>query len=137
MKEFDLTNQIGIFLIVSQFILVIIVFILHLQGGFNFDEMTTTIGLMFPMLSIYTTGILKFFVSHKNTQSTSSKNVTKQFRFIAWFFPGLFVFSLTSLILLKAFNSFATFGDFKNLLALIEGLFGGFTGYIVSVLLEK
>jgi hypothetical protein len=60
MNELNLKNNIGIFLIISQFVLVIIVFISYLARGYDYDEMTTTIALMFPMLSVYTTAFSIF-----------------------------------------------------------------------------
>lgn len=137
MNEYELRSRIGIFLIVSQFVLVTIVFISYLFGGYNFDEMTTTIALMFPMLSAYTTGIIKYFISNREQQLVSSNNVTNQFVFITYLVPVLFVFGLGFVILIKPFNGFGNFEQFKTVLAIIESIFGGFTGYIMSALLEE
>ena len=137
MNESSLRNKIGIFLIVSQFSLVIIVFLLYLVGGYNFDEMTTTIALMFPMLSVYTTGIIKLFVHNKNRTVGRNRNITKEFAFIAWFFPMLFVISIGFIITIKPLQGFRNFEDFKTFLSIIESLFGGFTGYVISTLLES
>lgn len=137
MDELDLKNRIGIFLIVSQFVLVIIVFISYLLKGYDYDEMTTTIALMFPMLSVYTTAMVKFFISNRTGQPSQQQIVSKQFVFIAGFFPILFVSGLLLIIILKPLNKFDNFEQFKGTLAMIESLFGGFTGYIMSALLEK
>ena len=137
MNEFNLRNKIGIFLIISQFTLVIIVFLFYLIGGYTFDEMTTTIALMFPMLSVYTTGIVKFFIHYRNKTSIEQSQITRQFTFIAWFFPILFVLALGFIIIIKPFQGFRNFGEFKTFLSIIESLFGGFTGYVMSALLEN
>lgn len=139
MNESVLRNNVGIFLIVSQFILVIVVFISYLLGGYNFDEMTTTIAIMFPMLGAYTTGTVKYFISNRKQKKVPSQNeyVTKQFEFITWLIPSLFVCGLGSIIIIKPFNGFETFEQFKTILAVVESIFGGFTGYIMSALLEK
>ena len=137
MNELNLINKIGIFLIISQFSLVIIVFLFYLAGGYNFDEMTTTIALMFPMLSVYTTGIVKFFTRNRNEISVRQSRVTRQFVFIVWFFPIMFVLALGFIIIIKPLQAFTNFGEFKTLLSIIESLFGGFTGYVISVLLES
>lgn len=137
MNELDLINKTGIFLVVSQFTLVIIVFLFYLNGGYEFDEMTTTIGLMFPMLSIYTIGIIKFLTHNRNKKLKKQPKVNKEFAFIGWFFPILFILTLGAIIIIKGLKGFGDFEEFKTSLSIIESTFGGFTGYIISTLLES
>lgn len=138
MREFELRNKISIFLIVSQFILVITVFLLYLIGGYSFDEMTTTIALIFPILSVYTSGMIEYITSSRKSNQTSLKRqkISSEFFFITWFFCIMFILSLGLAIILKPFQLFNNFQNFKTIIAIIESLFGGFTGYILSFLVK-
>ncbi|MEL6439297.1 MAG: hypothetical protein AAFQ80_08610 [Cyanobacteria bacterium J06621_8] len=138
MNEIKLKNQVSIFLIVSQFTLVIIVFICHLFGGYTFSELTDTIALMLPMLTIYTSGMLKYIISTRNdtVAIAANRQVNKTFVFLIWFLTGLFVFSLLTIILLAAYKYISDFEQFKVLLVIIETSFGAFTGSLVSALID-
>ena len=139
MNELKLKNRVGLFLIIAQFALVTLVFVLYLFDGYDYPELTDTIALMFPMLSVYTAGIVKFFISNRNNVTTTRAQVgtiTSQFVFITWFFSGFFVFLLFAVVILKPFQVFDNFEQFKGFLATIEGLFGGFTGAVISALLD-
>ena len=137
MNELKLKNRVGLFLIIAQFALVCLIFVLYLFGGYDFSELTDTIALMFPMLSVYTAGMLKFFISNRNVLPTTSQPriVTGSFVFLTWFFTGLFIFLLFTIIILKPLHFF-DFEQFKALLAIIETCFAGFTGAVISALLD-
>lgn len=139
MNEIKLKNQVSLFLIVFQFLLVGLVFLCHLLGGFTFSEFTDSLALMLPMITVYTSGMVKYIISNRNN-SISLNNVTqinKTFVFLTWFLIGLFVSSLLGIILLTAFNYISDFDHFKALLATIETLFAAFTGSVISALIDK
>lgn len=139
MNELKLKNQVGLFLIISQFVLAIIVFIFNLKGGYSSSEFSDTIALMLPMFTVYTGSMLKFFISNRSLSSSrvQSDQLTIQFVFLTWFLIGLFVFALLSIIILKPLNYISDFNQFKIYLATIETIFGAFTGAVISTLVDK
>lgn len=137
MTRLQLKNKIGMFLIISHFVIIFLVVILYLFKGFLFEEMTTTIALIIPMFSIYTTAIIKYIIANSKLNRGFSETVTKEFVFITFFVPSLFVFFLTAIIILKALNiGFSDFEQFKIMLAISETVFGAYVGLVMSSLFE-
>jgi len=135
--EIQLKNRIGFFIIISHFTTISLVVILYFFGGFLFEEMTTAIALIIPMFSIYTSAIIKKVILNRNCKKDSSRPVNKEYVFIVYFIPFVFVLFIVSLILLKAFNlSFVNFEQFKIMLAVSETAFGTYVGLVLSSLFE-
>lgn len=137
MTETQLKTKVGLFLIISHIAIIMLVIILYLAGGFLFDEMTTTIALIVPMFSIYTTAIIKYIILNKTKTEVEAKQKSKEYTFISLFFPLLFVFFLIAIIVLKASNiGFSTFEQFKAMLAISETAFGSYIGLILYSFFE-
>ncbi len=137
MTRSQLKSRIGLFLIISHFAIILLVVILFLMEGFKFEEMTTTIALIVPMFSIYTTAIIKHIIANSRQRQGYSEAVTKEFVFITFFVPSLFVFFLTAIIVLKTLNiGFDKFEQFKIMLAVSETVFGAYVGLVMSSLFE-
>ena len=137
MTEIDLKNRIGLFIIIFHFLSIILILILYLLNGFLFDEMTTTIALVIPMFSIYTTTIIKRIISSKLKSNLNSPHVSNEYVFITFFIPSLFIAFLYVIILLKAFNiGFNSFEEFKIMLAVTETAFGTYMGIVLSSLFD-
>jgi len=137
-NENNLRNTIGVFIVISNMLMIIAVFVFYISGGFLFDEMTTSISLIAPMFSIYTTLIIKNIVANKNKTISDSKVVTKTYGFIAFLMPSVFILFMLIIIALKAFNiGFASFEQFKTTLALGETVFGAYVGMVFSPLFES
>jgi hypothetical protein len=133
MTELQLKNRVGIFLIIANILVIITTLILFLFSGFLYDEMTTTISLIVPMFSVYSTAIIKSIIENKRDIQDNSQLVTSQYVFISWFLPIVFTIYLIALIFLKAFNiGFTSFEQFKGLLVASETIFGAYVGLIVS-----
>ncbi len=99
--------------------------------------MTTTLALIFPIFGLYITAIIKFLITNSAKQSTDSLTVTREFVFISFLIPLLFVLFLTSIIILKTLNTgFSTFEEFKATLSLGETALGVYVGLILSSLYE-
>lgn len=133
MTETHLQNKVGIFLIISHFVLIIESILLYLAGGFLFEEMTTIIALIIPMFSVYTTAIIKYITSNRIQKKTDKKKVTNEYVFIVFFIPSLFILLLVSILLLKALNiGFSSFENFKIMLVTSETIFGTYVGLVLS-----
>jgi len=139
MTEEQLKTRIGLFLIVSHLVIIIpLVIVLYLYGGFLFEEMTTAIALIVPMFSAYLAAIINYIISNKKKKrAKKSEDISNEFIFIAFLLPSLFIIFLISIILLKAFNiGFSTFEQFKIMLTLGESAFGIYAGYILKSLFD-
>src|SRR4051812_2960663 len=102
--ESRVQSIVGLFLIISQFIVLVTTVYLYVSGGFRFDEMTTLVSLLTPMFAVHTTTIVKFFVATRYTVSVHPTRVSWRFVFLALFFPVLFVACLITLMLLKVYS---------------------------------
>jgi hypothetical protein len=106
-------------------------------GGFLFNEMTTTIALIIPMFSVYTTAILKYIVATQRRTSLGGSRVTKQYIIVSWLVPTGFCLYLIAIVLAKAFNvGFSSFEEFKGLLLAGQTIFGGYMGFLLSSMFE-
>jgi hypothetical protein len=135
MTERSLRDLVGIFIIIANLLVIAVTLILYFLGGFLFDELTTTIALLVPMFSVYTTAIVKSFVSHRRQIRDTSSPVTPQYVFVAWVFPLTFTAFLVTLVVMKAFNvGFSSFEQFKGLLIASEAIFGVYVGLVLSAM---
>ena len=138
MTKTQIKTRVGLFLIISHFTIVILVVILSLFGGYKFEEMTTTIALIVPMFSVYTTAIIKYIIKNSQRTKAESDFVTKEFAFITFFIPSLFVALLAAITVLKSLNiGFKNFEQFKTMLAICETVFGAYIGLLISSLFHE
>lgn len=133
MTEHKLRDRVGLFLIISNILVVVAAIALYFLGGFLFDEITTTIALIVPMFSVYTTAIIKSIIANKQELVDSSPLVSGAYVFIAWLFPIVFTLYLIALVFLKAYNvGFSSFEQFKAFLIASETIFGAYLGLVLS-----
>lgn len=132
MTENNVRNAIGILVIVANIAVVLCTLILYFLGGFLYDEMTTTVALIVPMFSVYSTAIIKSIIAKRNVLIDNSPVVSKSFIFVSWLIPVAFIIYLVTLVFLKAFNiGFSTFEQFKGLLVASETIFGAYLGLVI------
>ena len=134
MTEQQLKRLIGLFIVISHFSVVIFVIGLYFARAFLFEEMTTIVALILPMFSVYTTAIIKYVIATKTMQRRGAK-LNSEYIFITFLIPALFVASLFGIIFAKSLNyGFSSFDQFKNLLGLIQVIFGAYMGLILSTM---
>ena len=137
MTEQQLKNHIGVYIIVANLCLVILTLAVYFAGGFLYEEMTTTIALLVPMFSIYTTAIIKFIIENRTTLKDRSRNVSTTYRLVSWLIPICFTMYLGSIIMLKALNfGFSSFEQFKGLMLISETMFGAYVGLILGAMFD-
>jgi hypothetical protein len=137
MTEMQLRNQIGMLLIASNILVVASTIVLFLLNGFLYNEMTTTIALVVPMFSVYTTAIIKSIIANRTKTKDETATVSHQYVLLSWILPSIFTIYLVALVFLKAFNvGFASFEQFKGLLVASETLFGAYVGLIVGSMFD-
>lgn len=137
MTESKLKIAVGLFVVLSHLTLLILAAVLFVAGGFLFEEMTTTIALVIPMFSIYTTAVIKYIVSNRGVLNNKDGLVTKSYAFISFLLPVIFVLLVGAAICMKASNiAFANFEQFKIMLGVLETAFGTYMGIVLSSMFE-
>lgn len=137
MTENSLKITVGLCVVLSYFSLIILVIVLYALGGFLFEEMTTTTALIVPMFGVYTAAIIKYILANRAMSDDKSAIVTKAFLFISFFLPFVFIASLCSIILLKAYNiAFSNFDQFKLTLGVLQTAFGVYMGLLLTTLFD-
>ena len=133
--EKQLRTNIGKLLIVSHFFLIfLVVFMTAFLGKFTPGQLFTTLGLMLPLFTAYTTAIVATFLAAKNSP-TDSVLVDESKVFVAYFIPSLFILFILFSIIWKAFGTL-DFEPFTAMLGVSETAFGVYIGMIVKNLFD-
>jgi len=137
MNKSKLQNILGVYLILSHFGIIVLIFILFLPMN-DFSQLTTTLGLIVPMFSLYTTAIIRFIIKNMENKKSSGQSISKMFTFISFLIPSLFVIYLSSIIILKSYNyALSNFDNFTVIIGLSESFFGIYVGQIIVNLYEE
>jgi hypothetical protein len=138
MKENELKIKIGFFLIISHLVILIpLIIFFYIFGNFTFEEMTTSIALIIPMFSAYLTLIINFIIENRKKMGIESDSVTKEFVFLSFLLPSLFVLYIFLITILTAFGKIKSFAYYKAMLAMGETVFGIYAGYVLKSLFES
>jgi hypothetical protein len=104
---------------------------------FLFDEMRTTLELLTPMFAVYTTTVVKYFVSHRRVIRQSERPVSTPFVLLSFFFPNFFVLGLAGMIYLKSTGRvFADMEQFKTAIGIVGTSFAVYLGLVIDSLFE-
>lgn len=140
MTEKTLKNLLGILIISTQVLAIALTLILWVFTGFTFDEMTTTIALIIPMLGVYIPPLYKYFYDQRLSSPLSSqynRKLSVPYIFIVLAFPSFLILLLIASIMLKALNvAFSNFEQFKTMLAIIQSLFGAYAMQLITRLFD-
>jgi hypothetical protein len=130
--------QLGLFMIISHFLILLEVIILWTFHGFLFEEMTTSLGLIGPLFAGYTTVIIAYIIDHASVLKDDGPRPSVAFRTVSFMIPALFVAVIASSVALWAFKvGFTEFSQFKVLVGLIEGAFGVYVGQFIYAMFKK
>ncbi len=134
MNETRLRNVLGLYLILTHFMLIFLVLLLWALGkGFDFHEMADTLMIVAPMFALYSTAIVRQMVSGQPRQVERAGEVDSARVFVSLFIPSVFIAAL--LVVIGAwFWRTIGFQEFKGALAAVEALFGVYVGLVVSSL---
>jgi hypothetical protein len=128
----DFRIKVGLFFVVTHFIILAWVLICKFMGGYTFEEMTTLIALLIPMFASYSTVIIKDIVKNAEVDQTNKVVYTAQFKFLTLFLCILFFGFLFTVIFLKAFNyGFEDFEQLKLTVGILESMFGAYVGQFI------
>lgn len=135
MRINKLQNFLGIYLILSHFVILALVIFIFLKLG-AITQMTTTLGIILPLFSVYTISIIRFVIKNRAGKSSEAE-VTRIYAFISFLFPTLLIVFVITVLLLRYFLVIENFEHFKIMIGLTETFFGVYVGYIISSLYEE
>lgn len=136
MRERRLRTIIGLSLIASHFFTVLLVLYFGITGGFDFDQVTTTVGLVSPMFIAYTAAIITYFTDTRNSRRRGS---VLAFPFVVVSISTVMLFSMTLLVatVLAAHDiGFENFEQFKGTVLALEAMFAVYLGRFVPILFK-
>jgi len=134
MNEDRLRTLVGLFLVISHFVIALAIALSYGSGGILFDQMVTSFGLILPLFAGYATIILKYFIDHRH-DAPNSTFVTFPFAALTLLVPVLYVLFVLIILALKSFNVvFGSFEQFKTMLGVSETIFAVYVGMLINAL---
>lgn len=136
MKYSDLRNWLIGVIFFGYLLLVLALITLWLIGGFKFDEFTTTVSIVVPLLATHVATAVAYFQRTTKIEN-ENREATRLQASIALTPPVLLIVIVLILALVKGFRlSPITFEEFKTSLAAIYGMFGAYVATIVTYYLR-
>jgi hypothetical protein len=136
MRESRIKTMVGLFLVISHFIVILLVIFFYFRHGFLFDEMTTTEALIVPMFAGNTTLTVSWIIATRKEQPVEDKVLSGAFTFLSFFFPVVFTVYVALVVCLKAFNVIEDLEKFKAMLGLGETFFAVYVGMFAKSLFD-
>lgn len=128
----DFKTKTGLAFIICHFVLMIFAFVCMSLGGYEFEEFTTLIGFLLPMLAVYSTAIVKDIARNAQNKVKIAQEYSVEYRFLVKFVCTIFFLSLFVVIGLKGFNyGFRDFEQLKITIGLLEAIFGGYIAQLI------
>lgn len=134
MNLHTIRRRLAIQIIVFNFVSIIILVLLYLLKGFDFDEFSSTITLLTSVTAIYV-GVLFQFIGKQIRNTDDDEDITRGIPYInilKWVVPAHFGLILFILVLKSI--PVISFREMNLFLLLVESTFGGYMGHIMSAL---
>jgi hypothetical protein len=124
-------------LVVGHFVILAAVFIMYTLSGFTFTELTTTISILLPITSIYTSTVIKEIIRDREEDGKTHPTYSIAYSLISILIPLGFILYLFAIVILKSFNhGIENFDQFKTLLVSGETIFAAYVGLIVHSMFD-
>jgi len=138
MTQYALQNVVGTAFLLIQFSAIGSVVFCFTKRWFLFEQMTTTLALVVPMLAAYTIMFVKFVFARPYKRKTHERRLAVPFVGLAVTFPTVYGVWILGVIWFQARGDvFQTFEQFKGMLALAETLFGAYMAMTFGALYAK
>jgi hypothetical protein len=123
-------------LVIGHFLILATVFVMYTLSGFTFAELTTTVSILLPITSIYTSTVIKEIIRDREGGKTHSA-YSISYSLISVLIPLAFILYLVAIVVLKSFNrGIENFDQFKTLLVTGETIFAAYVGLIVHSMFD-
>lgn len=128
MNENTLKLVLACTLIVGHFIIIATVSALWIEGGFFTDEFLSILGMIIPLLGVYTAPIISYYVTQKfKIRYKSNRHVL-----VAAILLSLFCLVLLEVLAIyKASGGNISFEQFSSLILAFETILGLYLGVII------
>jgi hypothetical protein len=137
MKYAQLQQSVGLLVIVGHVIIILMIFFYFSRGGLLFEEMTTSLALISPMLAVYTTAIIKQFQQSKYQEDAEGLMLSGPFIAITFVFPTIYLILIGAFVVFRANRTvFTSFNQFSATLGILESVFGVYAGQTLSALFD-
>jgi len=123
-------------LVLGHFLILTIVFVYSLSG-FTFSELTTTVAILLPVTSVYTSAVIREIIRDREGQEPVKGTYSISFALISLLLPLAFIVYLCGIVILKSFNlGIENFDQFKTLLVTGETIFAAYVGQVVHSMFD-
>lgn len=128
----DFKTKTGLAFIICHIFLMIWAFVCKSLGGYEFEEFTTLVGFLIPMLAVYSTAIIKDIAKNAQNPNKAVASYTREYRFLVKFICTFFFLSLFVVVGMKGFNyGIKDFEELKITIGLLEAIFGGYMAQLI------
>jgi hypothetical protein len=139
MTQERLRDFLSVFLLAAHVGVPAILVAVFLADGFTRPELTESLMVVVPMLSVISAMAVAHIIgTKKKGRSKKTAKLSSLYVAAAITLPVVFVALIALAILLKAYNlGLRSLGDFKVVLAAVETVFGTYTGGVMSSLFDN
>jgi hypothetical protein len=125
-------------LVIGHFLILSIVGLMYTLSGFTFTELTTTIAILLPITSIYTSTVIKDIIQDREGgEGKTYSAYSISYSLISILLPLAFILYLIAIVILKSFNrGIENFDQFKTFLVTGETIFAAYVGQIVHSMFD-
>jgi len=140
MKASKLRNWTTRFILISNSLLILSLFIFYFARGLDEEELGFLVSLLIPITTVYIGTLVKYAIDNQHTttkqKEENDKEVNKMYVLITkWAIPahvGILFFAIAAY---ATFNMFS-FSVLKVIFTAVEGFFGTYIGLIVTSLFQ-
>ena len=136
MTERKLKESLGLFIMILNAAVILLILGCFYMGGFKPTELFTVLSTVVPMFACYLVVVFSFVVEERYVRSDNSKKVSKLFAATSFAVPTVFGLLIAFGVWLQARGgtnhaAFSNFDEFQRYLLLIQCLFSGYIGRFI------
>jgi chromate transport protein ChrA len=130
MNKGKIRNVVGIFMIVSHFVVILLIIYYRFQNKYDDDTLKTSLPVIIPLFATYTTMIVRHSFENQ-AKASVMEGASVMYTFIAFFIPFVFFVFLLAIVVNQA-TSPLSLENFAAYLGLCETIFGIYLGIILK-----
>jgi hypothetical protein len=123
-------------MVVSHFLVILLIIGFRIVERFTDETLKVSLPIVIPLFATYTTLVVKYFIDTSNQVNIDSPSISRNFTFISFFIPTVFVVVILAIVLKQGIKP-VSLESFAVMLGLGESIFGIYLGYIFKELFGK
>lgn len=137
MKQQELQTTLGLLVIFGHILIMLSIYYFYARGGLLFDEMTTSLTLISPMLAVYTGATIKYLVQNRFRSEEKGRELNLPYIVISFAFPVIYLGLIMLFVYFRAVRTvFSSFNQFTVTLGSLEAVFGIYVGQTLGSLFD-